>query len=68
MKKFNLQTREIVNVLVMIPDGLQVFLKAVWMLEKKQFVAVLQWEFGGVCPALYQTVDRANSSTFSQDM
>lgn len=29
MKKFNFQTTEIVNVLVMIPDGLQAFLGAV---------------------------------------
>lgn len=40
MKKFNFQTREIVNVPVMIPDGLQAFLGAVCMLEKKWFVAV----------------------------
>lgn len=65
MKKFNFQTREIVNVLVMIADGLQEFLGAVLHAGKKWFVSVLQWEFGG---ALYQTVDRGDSSTFCQDM
>lgn len=67
MKKFNFQTREIVNVPVMIPDGLQAFLGAVCMLEKKWFVAVFQREFGGVRPALYQTADIADSSTFCDE-
>lgn len=34
MKKFNFQTREIVNVPVMTPDGVQAFVGAVCMLEK----------------------------------
>lgn len=52
MKKFNFPTREIVNVPVMIPDGLQAFLGAVCMLEKKWFVQCISGDLV-VCVLLF---------------